>query len=116
MGDDEKDFQSRRPQSQLAENFARQCDPIDEARYENARWWRNLNRVMSVIGALLIAAIVSFFFFFRSETRYSRLTRLHRLPSSSYLFVCATRRNSLFSRLCRSSTTLFPTRPMTAPF
>ena len=34
-------------------------DPIDIARYENARWWRNVNRTMSVIGLLIIAAIVS---------------------------------------------------------
>ena len=32
---------------------------IDEARYENARWWRNLNRLMCIVGALIIAAIVS---------------------------------------------------------
>lgn len=31
-----------------------------EARYENARWWRNLNRGMSVLGVLILAAIVSF--------------------------------------------------------
>jgi hypothetical protein len=55
MSDEEKDYARR---SQLEENLARQCDPIDEAKYENARWWRNLNRIMSVIGALLIAAIV----------------------------------------------------------
>jgi hypothetical protein len=29
------------------------------ARYENARWWRNLNRGMSVLGVLILAAIVS---------------------------------------------------------
>ena len=29
------------------------------ARYENARWWRNLNRGMSVLGVILLAAIVS---------------------------------------------------------
>lgn len=32
---------------------------IDEARYENARWWRNINRIMSVLGLLVIGAIVS---------------------------------------------------------
>ncbi len=30
-----------------------------EARYENARWWRNLNRAMSVLGVVILAAIVS---------------------------------------------------------
>lgn len=28
-------------------------------RYENARWWRNLNRVMSVLGIIIVAAMVS---------------------------------------------------------
>ncbi|KAL8802180.1 MAG: hypothetical protein Q9182_003969 [Xanthomendoza sp. 2 TL-2023] len=32
---------------------------IDEARYENARWWRHLNRLMCIVGALLIAAIIA---------------------------------------------------------
>ena len=33
--------------------------PIDQARYENARWWRNINRIMSVVGVGIIVAIVS---------------------------------------------------------
>jgi hypothetical protein len=36
----------------------RDVGPIDEIRYENARWWRNVNRVMSLVGLLLIGAIV----------------------------------------------------------
>lgn len=32
---------------------------VDEARFENARWWRNLNRLMCILGVLIIAAIVS---------------------------------------------------------
>jgi ABC-type multidrug transport system permease subunit len=32
---------------------------IDESRYESARWWRNLNRIMSVIGLLIIGAVVA---------------------------------------------------------
>jgi hypothetical protein len=32
---------------------------VDETRYESARWWRNLNRVMSVIGLLIIGAVVA---------------------------------------------------------
>ncbi|KAK0711164.1 hypothetical protein B0H67DRAFT_277436 [Lasiosphaeris hirsuta] len=32
---------------------------IDETRYENAHWWRNLNRAMSVVGLLIIGAIVA---------------------------------------------------------
>lgn len=30
-----------------------------EIRYENARWWRNINRVMSLIGIVLIALVTS---------------------------------------------------------
>jgi hypothetical protein len=33
--------------------------PVDEIRYQKARWWRNLNRIMSVVGVLLIGTIVS---------------------------------------------------------
>ncbi|KAK4188682.1 hypothetical protein QBC35DRAFT_451032 [Podospora australis] len=32
---------------------------VDEKRYESARWWRNLNRGMSVIGLLIIGAVVA---------------------------------------------------------
>lgn len=33
--------------------------PVDEARYENARWWRNLNRVMCLIGVALVALVIT---------------------------------------------------------
>lgn len=32
---------------------------IEQRRYENARWWRNLNRVMIPLGIVIIALIVS---------------------------------------------------------
>ncbi|KAK4157881.1 hypothetical protein C8A00DRAFT_11245 [Chaetomidium leptoderma] len=32
---------------------------VDESRYESARWWRNLNRVMSIVGLLIIGAVVA---------------------------------------------------------
>ncbi|KAH8821717.1 hypothetical protein F5884DRAFT_850931 [Xylogone sp. PMI_703] len=32
--------------------------PMDEARYESARWWRIMNRWMSVIGVLVIITII----------------------------------------------------------
>jgi hypothetical protein len=32
---------------------------IDEMRYNSARWWRNLNRVMSIVGLLVIGAIAA---------------------------------------------------------
>ena len=33
--------------------------PVDEARYENARWWRNLNRVMCLLGVALVALVIT---------------------------------------------------------
>ncbi len=32
---------------------------IDQERYDSARWWRNLNRVLSLLGLFVISAIVS---------------------------------------------------------
>ncbi|KAI9810986.1 MAG: hypothetical protein M1827_005717 [Pycnora praestabilis] len=32
---------------------------VDEARYQNARWWRNLNRIMAVLGIVILAAIIA---------------------------------------------------------
>lgn len=32
---------------------------LDEPRYQSTRWWRNLNRCMSVVGLLIIGAIVA---------------------------------------------------------
>jgi hypothetical protein len=40
-------------------DFTRQVRQIDETRYESARWWRNLNRLMAVIGLFIIGAIVA---------------------------------------------------------
>jgi len=39
--------------------FRQQQYVFDETRYESARWWRNLNRFMSVIGLLIIGAVVA---------------------------------------------------------
>jgi len=43
----------------VSNDYARRFGPMDEARYESARWWRNLNRWMSLVGLLIIAAVVS---------------------------------------------------------
>lgn len=43
----------------LAEDLEKHLDPIDEARYENTRWWRNINRIMSPIGIVIVVAVVS---------------------------------------------------------
>ncbi|MCJ1458390.1 hypothetical protein MMC28_008762 [Mycoblastus sanguinarius] len=45
--------------TQIVEDLEKQLGPIDEARYENARWWRNINRIMSVVGILIIIAIIA---------------------------------------------------------
>ena len=42
----------------FSETIARELDPADISRYESARWWRNLNRGMAVVGILIIAVIV----------------------------------------------------------
>lgn len=42
----------------MHEDLEKQLGAVDEARYENARWWRNINRVMSGFGVLIIVAIV----------------------------------------------------------
>jgi len=32
---------------------------FDDARYQSARWWRNLNRVMSIVGILVLGAVAA---------------------------------------------------------
>lgn len=39
-------------------DYERQFGPMDEARYESAKWWRRLNRWMSLVGAIIIAIII----------------------------------------------------------
>src|SRR6187402_3905993 len=39
-------------------DYTRQFGPMDEARYESAKWWRRLNRWMSLVGILVIVAVV----------------------------------------------------------
>lgn len=46
-------------QADLEQQFARQFGPTDDKAFQKASWWRNLNRVMSGIGTLLIGLIVS---------------------------------------------------------
>lgn len=41
------------------EPFVRQARAPDNKRYLSARWWRNLNRMMSVVGLLVVGAIVA---------------------------------------------------------
>ncbi|TGO51036.1 hypothetical protein BCON_0170g00040 [Botryotinia convoluta] len=50
--------QARDVESRGNNDYVKEFGPLDEARYESARWWRNLNRWMSVVGLLIIAAII----------------------------------------------------------
>lgn len=45
----------------FSNDFIRQFGPTDEIRFESAKWWRNLNRWMSLVGLLIIAAVVLIF-------------------------------------------------------
>ncbi|KAJ8064751.1 hypothetical protein OCU04_007063 [Sclerotinia nivalis] len=50
--------QPRDVEGRGANDYVRQFGPLDEARYESARWWRNLNRWMSVVGLVIIVVII----------------------------------------------------------
>ncbi|KAJ8130844.1 hypothetical protein O1611_g2782 [Lasiodiplodia mahajangana] len=52
-------MQFRIPEDSEPEPFYRRVAPIDDSRYQSARWWRNLNRYMSIIGLLILGAIVA---------------------------------------------------------
>ncbi|KAL8734271.1 MAG: hypothetical protein Q9181_003262 [Wetmoreana brouardii] len=47
------------PKANLSHDLEKTLGMVDEARYENARWWRNLNRLMCIVGVLIIAAIIA---------------------------------------------------------
>lgn len=44
----------------ILEEVNRLWSPMDERRYQSARWWRILNRIFSVVGVAIIVLIVSF--------------------------------------------------------
>lgn len=46
-------------QMDLERQFARDLGPIEDKTYQKANWWRNLNRIMSGLGTLLVGVIVS---------------------------------------------------------
>ena len=77
-------------QSKAAE-LERDVHAIDEERYDSARWWRNLNRALSVLGLFIIGVFVSFprlcFSFpllcLSFPRLYSSSPRLYYYPSSS---------------------------------
>ena len=39
--------------------FKRQLAQAEEKRYQSAKWWRTLNRVMAVFGLLILGAIAA---------------------------------------------------------
>ncbi|KAL8952563.1 MAG: hypothetical protein Q9222_001517 [Ikaeria aurantiellina] len=43
----------------FAHDLEKTLGMVDEARYENARWWRNLNRLMCIVGVLVLGAIIA---------------------------------------------------------
>lgn len=46
-------------QMDLERQFARELGPDDDRSFQKAMWWRNLNRIMSAIGTLLIGVIIA---------------------------------------------------------
>lgn len=49
---------ARKSRLDLQEEMNRIWSPVDEKRYQNARWWRILNRIFSVVGVAIITLIV----------------------------------------------------------
>jgi hypothetical protein len=45
--------------SDLEQHFDHQFGPVVDKSFQKANWWRNLNRVMSGVGTLLIGAIIA---------------------------------------------------------
>ncbi|KAI9766812.1 MAG: hypothetical protein M1840_006287 [Geoglossum simile] len=52
-------FDTRASRLDYESMIARDAASIEKGRYERARWWRNVNRVMSVVGLLIIGAIAA---------------------------------------------------------
>jgi hypothetical protein len=50
---------SRIPTPNVEARMQQKMDIEADIRYENARWWRGLNRVMCVLGAVLIVLVIT---------------------------------------------------------
>lgn len=71
----EKDQNTSNPD--ISKTIARELGPTDLLRHESARWWRNLNRGMAILGVLIIAVIVGFpLVEFDADTRTDLVLRL----------------------------------------
>ena len=46
-------------QPDLEQQFVQSMDAVDDKAFQKAHWWRNLNRVMSGVGTLLIGVIIA---------------------------------------------------------
>jgi hypothetical protein len=69
-------FMDARSQTDLEQQFVRDIGAAEDKAHQKANWWRNLNRIMSAIGTLLIGVIV------RAEhaSRVIILLTSYRLP------------------------------------
>ena len=47
-----------RSQTDVEQQFDREIGAVKDKAHQKANWWRNLNRIMSAIGTLLIGVIV----------------------------------------------------------
>ena len=46
-------------QTQIVQDLEKQFRPVDEARYENVRYWRYINRILCLVGAAVTVTVVS---------------------------------------------------------
>ena len=44
------------------DDLEKQAVPLQEASYENARWWRNINRMMAFVGIIVLVCVVGAIF------------------------------------------------------
>ncbi|CAJ2505956.1 Uu.00g000860.m01.CDS01 [Anthostomella pinea] len=49
----------RTPEEADPESLNTRVGPMDDSRFQSARWWRNLNRFMSIVGLLLLGAVAA---------------------------------------------------------
>jgi hypothetical protein len=65
-----------RSQTDLEQQFARNFGAVDDKAFQKATWWRNLNRVMSGIGTLLVSSTIFL--------GVIKVLKVYRLESSSH--------------------------------
>lgn len=56
---DPKAVQTTASELAFEQRFEDQLGPVVDKSYQKANWWRNLNRIMSGVGTLLIGAIIA---------------------------------------------------------